>query len=303
MTAPDIPAQATASQIATQPETSRAWWFLGTLAVLRNPIGSPRAPAVIELTVPPGGSPPLHVHESLDDAFLLLDGEVVVRCGDETLVARPGTYVVLPHGTEHTFRVTSTGPARLLLIHGDDSFLQFVESLGTPTTEHRLPPAGEYDVDGETIMRVSAQHGAPIIGPSLAEDDARAYVGAPGQPTLGAINHVSLTVTDLRRSERWYAEALGLVRVDGEIAEDGTGHVAMLHPQSGWIVTLATHAAAGVDHVALGCADRDALVAWHESLTGRGLLPGSITDAPYGSGFVLRDPDGLEMELFAPAGT
>ena len=27
----------------------------------------------------------------------------------------------------------------------------------------------------------------------------------------------------------------------------------------------------------------------------------SLTDAPYGSGFVVRDPDGLELELFAPA--
>src|SRR5581483_12191926 len=90
-------------RIVSRPDSSPAWWFLGTLAVLRNPAGAPRTPTVIELTVPPGGSPPRHVHESLDDAFLLLDGEVVVRCGAETVVAGPGAYVVLPHGVEHTF--------------------------------------------------------------------------------------------------------------------------------------------------------------------------------------------------------
>ena len=287
--------------LATEPETSRAWWFLGTLAVLRNPVGTPRTPAVIELTVPPGGSPPRHFHESLDDAFLLLDGEVVVRCDERTIVARPGTYVVVPHGSEHTFRVTSSVPARMLLIHADDSFLQFIEAVGTPTTERRLPPAGEYDVDGETIVRLSGEHGAPIVGPSLAEDDARSFVTPAAQSRLGHINHVSLAVSDLRRSERWYAEALGMIRVDGDIADDGTGHIAMLQPESGWVIALESSVAPKVGHVAFTCPDRRALASWHQSLGERGLEPGSITDAAYGSGFVLRDPDGLEMELFAPA--
>jgi mannose-6-phosphate isomerase-like protein (cupin superfamily)/catechol 2,3-dioxygenase-like lactoylglutathione lyase family enzyme len=299
MTMTHVPAQSTRRQLASEPETSRAWWFLGTLAVLRNPIGAPRSPAVIELTVPPGGSPPRHVHEALDDSFLLLEGEVVVRCGDETVVARPGTYVVLPHGVEHTFRVTSRVPARLLLVHADDSFLHFIETLGTPTTEHRLPPPGEFDADGDTIVRVSAEHGAPIVGPSLDEDDARAHAGNEA-PALGPVHHVSLVVSDLARSERWYTEALGLVRIDDEVAEDGTGHLALLHPQAGWVLSLASGAQPRTDHVAFTCVDRDALIECRASLAQRGLEPGTITDAPYGTGFVLRDPDGLEVELFAP---
>lgn len=289
-------------QIASEPGTSRGWWFLGTLAVVRNPPGAPRTPAVIELTVPPGGSPPRHVHETLDDSFLLLDGEVVVRCGERTLLARPGSYVVLPHGVEHTFRVTSPGPARMLLVHADDSFLSFVEALGTPTVEHRLPPAEEFDLDLDTLMRASAAHGAPMVGESLDEEEARAYAdGQRAEPALGAVNHLALDVSDLARSERWYSEAFGLVRVDGDIAEDGTGHVTLLCPTGGWILALAGPATPRVQHVALTCPDRDALVEWREELAARAVTPGTITDAPYGSGFVVRDPDGLELELFAPA--
>ena len=55
-----------------------------------------------------------------------------------------------------------------------------------------------------------------------------------------------------------------------------------------------------VEHVAFTCSDRDMLVRWHQTLPGRGITPGSISDAPHGSGFVLRDPDGIEVELFAP---
>ena len=112
--------------IATEPGGGRAWWFLGTLAVLRNPDGAPRSPTVIELMIPPGGSPPCHIHGNLDDSFFLLDGEVVVRCGERTIVARAGSYVVLPAGVKHTFRVTSAKPARMLLIHAAADFLCFV---------------------------------------------------------------------------------------------------------------------------------------------------------------------------------
>ncbi|MGH9062385.1 MAG: cupin domain-containing protein [Acidimicrobiales bacterium] len=292
----------TERRVFSEPDTSRAWWFLGTLAVLRNPGGAPRTPAVIELTIPPGGSPPRHIHDSLDDSFLVLDGEVVVRCGEQTVVGRPGTYVMLPTGVEHTFRVTSSVPARLLLVHADDSFLSLIEDVGTPTDELRLPPPGEFDVDLETLVRLNAEHDSRIVGPPLEEDDARPFVSLGAHPaTLGPINHIAVNVTDVRRSERWYTDAFGLVRVDGDIATDGSGHVTLMSPTGGWIFALASAGTAGVEHVAITCSDRPTLASWHNLLAERQTAPGSITDAPYGSGFVVRDPDGLQVELFAPA--
>lgn len=291
----------TERQISTEPDTSRAWWFLGTLAVLRNPEGTPRTPAVIELTVPPGGSPPRHVHHELEDSFLLLEGEMVVRCAEQTIVATPGTYVVVPLGVEHTFRVTSPGPARMLLVHGDDSFLQLIEAAGTPTRERRLPPPGEFDMDLEELIRLNEEHDSHIVGPSLDEDEARTFLGgSTGNVPLGAIHHISVTVTDVRRSAQWYAQSFDLVRADEDIAPDGTGHVLLASPTGGWVLSLTSAPSPGVEHVAVTCRDRDELVRWRELLTERAAEPGTITDAPYGSGFVVHDPDGLELELFAP---
>jgi quercetin dioxygenase-like cupin family protein/catechol 2,3-dioxygenase-like lactoylglutathione lyase family enzyme len=302
MTVIDKELNATERDIASEPTTSPAWWFLGTLAVLRNPAGAPRTPVVMELTVPPGGSPPQHVHEALDDSFLLLDGELVVRCGERTFVARPGAYVVLPQGVPHTFRVTSATPARLLLVHADDSFLRFVEALGAPASEHVLPPPGEFDVDLDALMRASAEHGAPMVGPSLEQDEARAVLAAQAGPQalgLGPVNHVAIGVSDPARSARWYAETLGLTRVGGEAADDG--HVTLVSPSGGWVLALTGAPVPAVEHIAFGCPDRPALCAWHDRLADAGAAPGTITDADYGSGFVVRDPDGLEVELFAPA--
>jgi len=306
----DLPVDNAERQIFTEPETSRAWWFLGTLAVLRNPIGAPRLPAVIELRIPPGGSPPRHIHDDLEDSFLVLDGEIVVRCGEQTMVGKPGTYVVVPRGTEHTFRVTSPGPARLLLVHGDDSFLRLIEAVGSPAPEFRLPPAGEFDIDLETLVRLNSEHDSRIVGPSLEEDDARTFIdttdtnaGSAAQVVLGAVNHVSLNVTDVRRSAQWYADAFDLMRVSEEIADDGNGHVLLASPTSGWLLSITSAAAPAVEHIAVTCTDREALVAWRDILSERGVTPGTITDAPYGSGFVVRDPDGLDFELFAPPST
>jgi catechol 2,3-dioxygenase-like lactoylglutathione lyase family enzyme len=188
----------------------------------------------------------------------------------------------------------------MLLVHGDDSFLRFIEAVGTPTTERRLPEASDTDLD--TIVRVSGEHGAPIVGGSLEEDDARSFVTVPQRElSLNGIHHISVDVTDLRRSEQWYRDALGLMRVDGDISDDGTGHVAMVHPATGTVVGLASAGRPRVEHVAFACDDRDALTAWRTAMHESGLEPGSITDAPYGSGFVVCDPDGHDIEIFAPA--
>jgi quercetin dioxygenase-like cupin family protein/catechol 2,3-dioxygenase-like lactoylglutathione lyase family enzyme len=282
----------------TDPSTSKAWWFLDSTVVLRNPEGSPTFPLVMELIVPPGGSPPRHVHEDLNDAFFVLEGEVVLSVGDRTTVAAPGTYAVVPAGSDHTFRVTSQTPARLLLIHDDDSFLRMVQAGGTPADQPRLPTRGEFDLDLDTMSRLVNEHDSRVVGPSLEDDQARAFVPTR-QTSLGPVDHVAIGVSDVLRSEPWYVAAFDLTRVDGETAPDGSGHV-VLASRNGWMLTLAAPASPGFQHVAFHCPDREALVARREALTERGVVPGTITDEPYGSGFVVRDPDGLELELFSP---
>jgi catechol 2,3-dioxygenase-like lactoylglutathione lyase family enzyme len=189
----------------------------------------------------------------------------------------------------------------MLQIHDDDSFLRMVQAGGAPASERRLPTPGQFNLELDRLSQLVDEHDSRVVGPPLEEDQARPFVG-PTMSGPGPVNHVALGVTDLRRSEPWYCNALGLIRVDGEAAEDGAGHLVLASPTGGWMLTLEAPTSPAVQHVAFTCQDRAALAACRDGVAERGITPGTITDAPYGSGFVLRDPDGIELELFAPAG-
>jgi mannose-6-phosphate isomerase-like protein (cupin superfamily) len=62
------------------------------------------------------GDVPLHVHENDDEAFYILEGEYEIRCGDQTFLAGPGTFVYLPHGVPHAQRLKSDTAKKLILI-------------------------------------------------------------------------------------------------------------------------------------------------------------------------------------------
>jgi len=68
---------------------------------------------VVEVRAAPGFSPPLHLHHREDEAFWLLKGAMTV-CDGQTFKAGTGSFIWLPRGRPHTFRVDGDEPARML---------------------------------------------------------------------------------------------------------------------------------------------------------------------------------------------
>jgi quercetin dioxygenase-like cupin family protein len=77
--------------------------------------GGPRL-AFVEYTTRAGEEPPDHTHETEDEIFYVLEGDLAFRCGDETFGVTDGGFVFLPCGIEHGYRIQSTGDVRLLVI-------------------------------------------------------------------------------------------------------------------------------------------------------------------------------------------
>ena len=73
---------------------------------------------VMESAYPPGLTARPHVHAGEDEMFYLLEGELTGFCGDDRWTATPGTFVFVPRDCRHGFTVTSSEPARALVITG-----------------------------------------------------------------------------------------------------------------------------------------------------------------------------------------
>ncbi|MFZ0890920.1 MAG: cupin domain-containing protein [Thermoplasmata archaeon] len=72
-----------------------------------------------DVGIPPGTFArgiPLHLHRTEDEAWYILDGVLRFQFGTREFEAGPGSGVLLPHGTPHTFWNPGPAPARYLLI-------------------------------------------------------------------------------------------------------------------------------------------------------------------------------------------
>jgi quercetin dioxygenase-like cupin family protein len=144
--------------------------------VLIDVLTEPGAPVTVaEAVVPEGGSPPAHVHAALDDSFYILDGRMLLHCGDDVWQAGPGSWVQFPAGVSHTFRVLD-GPARILLVHASDSFLAAVQDIGRPATGTDIPDATQ-GLTIEDLDRAFAAHGITNIGPPMEQAEAEHLLG------------------------------------------------------------------------------------------------------------------------------
>ncbi|MGA8247780.1 MAG: VOC family protein [Nocardioides sp.] len=135
-------------------------------------------------------------------------------------------------------------------------------------------------------------------------------------------HHVALTVTDLEASVEWYQGVFDIRhRVDiphqggvGRLlADEDRALMIVLHAHDTNDGARFSEQTTGLDHVGLGVRTRAELEHWEAHLEAHGvrradvanapLTHSPIVDAPYASVLVFRDPDNIQLELFAPAAT
>ncbi len=101
------------------PDAGRAYEFHGATVVIKasgdDTLGQL---AVMESVYPPELSVRPHVHDGEDEMFYLLAGELTGFCGENRWTATPGSFVFVPRDRVHGFTVTSSAPARALVITG-----------------------------------------------------------------------------------------------------------------------------------------------------------------------------------------
>ena len=133
------------------------------------------------------------------------------------------------------------------------------------------------------------------------------------------LHHLALTVTDLDASMRWYQDVFDVTfQMDGP-HPGGVGKV-LADPARELMIVLHHHdtnakdrfaeTTTGLDHAGFAVASRADLEVWQTHLEANGVVRSDRADKPltqspiadevYGSVLVFRDPDNIQLELFAP---
>lgn len=122
--------------------SSPAYWNVGTYwRLLSSSDGTGGRSTTFDELCPTGLVAPPHVHDHEEEAFFVLEGDLVFTLGHDEIEAAPGTYVYIPPGIRHSFRCRSeVGRVYNTLTPG--GFDHGIIANGTPATVVELPPPG-----------------------------------------------------------------------------------------------------------------------------------------------------------------
>lgn len=102
--------------------------------------------------VPPGGGPPLHSH-AWDEAFYVLEGEIVFSTDEQEMRAPVGTFVHFPADSPHTF-ASRGGTATIL------SFTSHPGAAAFFRESYRI--SSEFPGNLEQFFAVPGRHGVSL---------------------------------------------------------------------------------------------------------------------------------------------
>jgi quercetin dioxygenase-like cupin family protein len=93
------------------------------------------------------GGAPWHVHSREDEYFYVVEGAIVVHCGEETYIAGPRSFVCLPRGIPHAWDVEGES-ATLLMMTVPAMLEEFLQELHAATTaDGRDVVAANYGIE------------------------------------------------------------------------------------------------------------------------------------------------------------
>ena len=123
---------------------------------------------LIEAVVPPGDGPPPHEHANEDEAFYVIDGTVTFMVGEQETEATPGTFILVPRGTVHSFRNPGPETARLIFQCTPAGLDRFFQEVGVPIADPEGDPPPATVEHMEKIITTAPKYGMHIHLPTQA---------------------------------------------------------------------------------------------------------------------------------------
>lgn len=125
------------------------------------------------VTQPPGVATPLHEHGNEAEAFYLIDGTMTYRAGDDIHRLQAGSFIYLPKGLPHAFRITGETPARFIALTVPGGLMSLYDEVGIPAAQRRLPGQDGLPLAEEVARwnEVGPRYGLRVVGPPIPADE------------------------------------------------------------------------------------------------------------------------------------
>jgi mannose-6-phosphate isomerase-like protein (cupin superfamily) len=112
--------------------------------------------SVLEADERPGFGPPIHVHHDAAEAFYVLEGEYIMYLEDREFACPAGSFIFIPQGVRHGFRVGSV-PSRKLNFYFPAAMIGYFDDLAAALSRA--------EVDDGELADIARTHSMEIVGP------------------------------------------------------------------------------------------------------------------------------------------
>jgi mannose-6-phosphate isomerase-like protein (cupin superfamily) len=111
---------------------------------------------LLEADEPADFGPPLHVHRDAAEAFYILEGEYILFIEGREYPCPAGSFIFIPAGIEHGFRVGS-GASRKLVLFAPASMVGYFDDVSAAMRSGHVEP--------EALSEIALKHGMEVRGP------------------------------------------------------------------------------------------------------------------------------------------
>jgi mannose-6-phosphate isomerase-like protein (cupin superfamily) len=113
--------------------------------------------SLLEAEEPPGFGPPLHIHHDAAEAFYVLEGEYIMSLDGREVACPAGTFVFIPAGMRHGFRVGGVA-SRKLNLYAPAAMVGYFEELSDAAkTGH---------VEDAVLSAIARRYAMEVVGPA-----------------------------------------------------------------------------------------------------------------------------------------
>jgi mannose-6-phosphate isomerase-like protein (cupin superfamily) len=116
----------------------------------------------IEAKVFPGGGPAPHIQTREHEGFYVIEGQITFKVDNQTIEAKPGTFVNVPPNVLHSFKNETNEVAKLIIILSPPGLEQLFVEVGLEVSDINIEPQPFTNEQKQKLPSILSKYGMEI---------------------------------------------------------------------------------------------------------------------------------------------